>query len=271
MISSNSGSSGGSNELSKQQAFLAMYPSGRLFVRCGWVADDGTEDQYTPFATTDGPFTAGQAKITALQHTLRMPNSAFAGAGPGDAMVHVSLGASTQPGGAYGFDQAHSRHNHHLDNHHYKQQHSTAAYSNPLAAFAPRYGSTSGVAASGGGAITLSGSSTCSPAGSPDKTGRFAKAAAQVGMFGSPGNSSGSGGRLLGMQDSNMVSNPLAYLGWDVEVGQTVAPPLPPMKVDRALQRVARGVGHKVSNTTCTHNLVIDLPCWVRGDLRPPT
>jgi hypothetical protein len=43
-----------------------------------------------------------------------------------------------------------------------------------------------------------------------------------------------------------MVSNPLAHLGSDVEVGRTVAPPLTPMKADKALQRVARGVGHKV-------------------------
>jgi hypothetical protein len=43
-----------------------------------------------------------------------------------------------------------------------------------------------------------------------------------------------------------MIGNPLAYLGEDVEVGQTLAPPLPSLKADRALQRVAQGVGHKV-------------------------
>jgi len=200
-----------SSSSSGSSSFAAMYPSGRLFVRCGWVADSGLEQHFTPFQHTDGAFTLGHAKETALQHSLRLPNSSSFGE---DGTVQISIAGRAAAAGRHPSPNPGSPR---------KQQGveflGTAAYNNPLAFH-------------GLGATTGS-SSSSTPAGSPHKAGRpgasAATAAADV-MFG----------------------NPLAYLGEDVEVGQTLAPPMPPLKADRALQRVAQGAGHKVRGYLCS-------------------
>lgn len=189
----------------------AMYPSGVLFVRCGWVADSGIEPQFTPFQHTDGAFGVGQAKDTALQHSLRVPHTSSFGE---DGTVQISvagrgtaaLPAGRQPASPHGSPS--------------KQQVSTgfmsttASYTNPLAFAGP---------------ASAAGGSRSSPRGSPSKAGRAGSTAADA--------------------DVLFSSNPLAYLqlGEDVEVGQMLTPPMLSTKADRALQRVAHGVGHKAS------------------------
>lgn len=193
-------------------SFAAMYPSGRLMVRCGWVADGGIEPHFTPFQHTDGPFAFGHAKETSLQHSLRLPNSSSFGE-DGLVQVHATsrpLGPGAGSGGRQQGGSAPSSPA--------KQQTGelgTSTYGNPLAYHGAGTGLTTATAGS--------------PAGSPRKAGsRFGSAAG------------GSAGADV------MYGNPLAHLGEDVEVGQTLAPPMPPLKADRALQRVAQGVGHKV-------------------------
>jgi hypothetical protein len=206
----------GSSSSSGAVGYVAMYPSGRLFVRCGWVSDVGITPHFTPFQHTDRPFALGQAKETALLHSLRLPNSSSFG---DDGTVQIQLatkgtgagystgGINMRPGSAPGSPSKHQT----------GDYLGTAAYSNPLAYHGR--GTAAGAAA---------GPSSSSPQGSPRKTGRLG---ATAGGSAAP---------------DVMYGNPLAYLGEDVEVGQTLAPPMPPMKADRALQRVAQGVGHKV-------------------------
>jgi hypothetical protein len=231
-----SAAAGSSNNGSSSSAvgYAAMYPSGRLFVRCGWVADVGITPHFTPFQHTDGPFALGQAKETALLHSLRLLNSSSFGE---DGTVQIQLatratnagfstagftpgGLNMRPGSAPGSPS--------------KQQAGeylgTAAYSNPLAYHGR--GSSAGAAAA---------PSSSSLQGSPRKTGRLG---ATAGGSAAP---------------DVMYGNPLAYLGEDVEVGQTLAPPMPPLKADRALQRVAQGVGHKVC---CGVLLMGSQGCW---------
>lgn len=235
-----SGAGPDSSSNSSSTGFAAMYPSGRLFVRCGWVADAGIEPHFTPFQHTDGPFGLGQSKQTALQQSLRLPDSSSFG---DDGLVQVNItgrpGAAA-PGSGIGrrLGSAPASPS--------KQQAGdylgTAAFTNPLAF----YGTSSQGAAG----------ASSSPGASPRKGSRFGGAAGLLGA-------------------DVMIGNPLAYLGEDVEVGQTLAPPLPCLKADRALQRVAQGVGHKVrppytglllakcAGMLCRHRVQVTLLAWV--------
>lgn len=215
-----------------------MFPSGRLFVRCGWVADTSIEAHFTPFLHTDGPFALGHAKDTALQQSLRLqPGSSSFGEEGGQCTVQVNItnGAGVAGGGSWHAASAPGS----------PSKHQTAdalmfsaAYSNPLA-YHTSASAASGMHGGGGaGGIGSSGSSS-SPSRQP--TGGFSptKAAAGRGLMAGGG---------IAVSDV-MVGNPLAHLGEDVEVGQTLAPPMPPLKADRALQRVAQGAGHKVGDS----------------------
>jgi hypothetical protein len=200
LLQGSSGSSG----------FVAMYPSGRLFVRCGWVSDAGVEPHFTPFQHTDRPFALGHAKETALQHTLRLPNSSSFG---DDGLVQVNVTSRPAASGAFSMRTGSA------PSSPSKPQTGdylgTTNYSNPLAFH---------------GAASLAAGLTGSSKSSPRKDGGLK----------STGGSSGA---------DAMFGNPLAHLGQDVEVGQMLAPPMPPLKADRALQRVVQGVGYKVRLT----------------------
>lgn len=98
--SSGGGSASSSSDGSKQrlQSVPAVYPSGRVFVRCGWVADGCAEPQIVPFASADGALSEGQARPTQLQATLLQaassPGGGASGAAAGmDGTVHVSIAA----------------------------------------------------------------------------------------------------------------------------------------------------------------------------------
>ena len=79
----------------------AVYPSGRLFVRCGWVPERNDGQHLGPFDAVDGALADGQARPTALHQTLlslgRSNDAAARGETGDDGLVTVSVGCrSTQ-------------------------------------------------------------------------------------------------------------------------------------------------------------------------------
>lgn len=174
------------------RSVAAVYPSGRLFVRSGWVSDTGVEAHVTPFEHCS----AGSVNPLLQTLTLLPPSSPAFGAGE-DGLVQVSLQGGSQ------------------------QQGTSNAYRSPTAK----------------GHNQLTSSSLATPASSP--------------------NASPSKARGRGLGPHEMIGNPLAHIGADVEVGPRLAPPVPHVKADRALHRAAVG-GNKVSRCSCS---CCHLPC----------
>lgn len=174
----------------KGRSIAALYPSGRLYVRCGWVADTGVETHITPF---EGSSSTAFATTLAKQAFHMTP-----GFNADDATVQISVAGRQAAAG---------------------QQFTVAT--------AAAAGHGSSTAAKGRSGL-LAGSST-SPHPSPERS---------QGKLGSVAAAAGGPDVVFG--------NPLAHIGQDVEVGPRLAPPLPHVKADRALQRAAIG-GNKVS------------------------
>lgn len=170
----------------KSHSVAAVYPSGRLFVRCGWVADNGVDAEVNP--TFDGASTAALAGMSPglLQSMSMLPPDTAAFVAGADTTVHVNLQS--------------------LDN----------------------KGTCSPQKRIGQGTLN----SLVEASGSPPVL-RAAASAAAAGSW-------------------ELVGNPLAHIGADVEVGQRLAPPLPHVKADRLLHRAVLG-GSKVrsSNGVC--------------------
>lgn len=179
-----SSSSAGADPRGKSVA--AVYPSGRLFVRCGWVADHGVESHVTPFEGSSGAFAARLA---------RQVLHGAPGIAENDGMVQVSVAGVVDATAA-------------------------AAGAGPGS---PLKGRSTTLSAAG-----FAGS----PHASPDRSRGKSAAAAAAGV--------------TAEGPDKVFGNPLAHIGEDVEVGQRLAPPLPHMKADKALQRAAIG-GNKVS------------------------
>lgn len=174
----------------KSRSVAAVYPSGRLFVRCGWVSDTGVEAHVTPFESCSGAATAAAAgTLNSMLQTLALqpPHGPALSVGE-DGMVQVSLQGGNQQQQFQGISGAHGS--------------PTAKGHNTL------------------------GASTSSPNASPSKA------------------------RGKGLGPHEMIGNPLAHIGDDVEVGPRLAPPVPHVKADRALHRAAVG-GSKVSKGAC--------------------
>jgi hypothetical protein len=172
-------SSAGPNPRGKSIA--AVYPSGRLFVRSGWVADHGVESHVTPF---EGSSTAFAARLA------RQALHGAPGLAENDGLVQVSVGGAIDAAAA-------------------------AAGSVPGSPVKGRSNALTATALAG------------SPHASPERArGKSAAGGAADGP-------------------DKVFGNPLAHIGKDVEVGQRLAPPLPHMKADKALQRAAIG-GSKV-------------------------
>ena len=173
------GSSSRVNKL-KSCSVAAVYPSGRLFVRCGWVPDSGVELHAIPFQSSAGAATGGMS--SPMLQTLRLPPPSSTGFGAAsDGMVQVSLQGSR----------------------------TATATGSPTA---KGLNQTAGISTSG-----------YSPHASPSKA------------------------RDRGVGPHEMIGNPLAHIGEDVEIGARLAPRVPHVKADRSLQRAAIG-GSKVSS-----------------------
>jgi hypothetical protein len=163
------------------KSIAAVYPSGRLFVRCGWVADHGVESHTTPFEGSSTAFAARLAR-QALHGARGTEN---------DGLVQVSIGGALDAAAA-------------------------ASGAGPGSPVKPH-----------SNALSAAGLAV-SPHASPERArGKSAAGAAADGP-------------------DKVFGNPLAHIGEDVEVGQRLAPPLPHLKADKALQRAAIG-GNKVS------------------------
>lgn len=167
----------------KSRSVAAVYPSGRLFVRCGWVPDSGVELHAAPFESSTGATTtaAGSMAFPMLQSLHLPPPSSPGFSAALDGTVQISL-----QGGR-----------------------TTTASGSPTA--------------KGLNQTMRSSVSGHSPHTSPSKAG------------------------MRGFGPHEMISNPLAHIGEDVEVGARLAPPVPHVKADRALHRAANG-GSKVSS-----------------------
>jgi hypothetical protein len=155
------------------KSIAAVYPSGRLFVRCGWVADHGVDSHITPFEGSSTAFAA------------RLARQALHGA-PGtenDGLVQVSIDGALDTAAA------------------------AASGAGPASAVKGR-----------GNALSAAGM-TASPHASPERPR----------------------GKPAAEGPDKVFDNPLAHIGEDVEVGQRLAPPLPHLKADKALQRAAIG------------------------------
>eukprot|EP00775_Hariotina_reticulata_P004277 gene4277-4531_t len=172
----------------------AVYPSGRLFVRCGWIPESDDRQHLVPFDAVDGAFAEGQARPTMLHQTLLSmgrPHDAAAGGGTGeDGLVQVSVGCRSM------------------------QQHGLEQTGAP----SQQYPASLFTVKAAGGSLPSSRNS------SPDKArGKLSHV--------------GSSSSIAGSMPDVVFGNPLA----DVEAGPAVAPPLPHVKADRALQRAAAG------------------------------
>eukprot|EP00879_Flechtneria_rotunda_P017698 GHRR01018550.1.p1 GENE.GHRR01018550.1~~GHRR01018550.1.p1 ORF type:complete len:809 (+),score=288.09 GHRR01018550.1:245-2428(+) len=210
----------------------AVYPSGRLFVRCGWVADTGLQPHGQ---TSDSNAIAQLAKqAMPLQDVSQVTGYTFE-----DGMVQVSI---LQPGqaGRPSVPQL--------------QQYWQQQPGSPLAVKASpgRHEMQSSPCKP----PLLAGVQSSSPHASPSNLRGKQRVGSSGGDSRSPGPATV--GSNAGMQ---VFDNPLAHIGKDVEVGPTVAPPLPHIKTERVLHRAVAG-SHQPHHTADNK--------WLAGQLVDP-